>query len=88
MRPTLLRRLEPPGMSEHAIIRNMNEYGNIVKVAFANGNGEIVSIHAAPHARKSRPNDQRSLTFGNTGPLRGATGAGGGSFPGKEGVSS
>jgi len=56
-------------MSEHAIIRNMNEYGNIVKVAFANGNGEIVSIHAAP----------------NVGPLRGATGAGGGSSSNQEG---
>ena len=29
-------------MSEHAIIRNMNEYGRFVKVTFANGNGEIV----------------------------------------------
>jgi len=57
-------------MSEHAIIRNMNEYGNIVEVAFANGNGEIVSIHAAP----------------NVGPLRGATGAGGGLFLNQEGV--
>jgi hypothetical protein len=57
-------------MSEHAIIRNMNEYGNVVKVVFANGNGEIASIHAAPNAR----------------PLRGATGAGGGSFPSQEGV--
>ncbi len=69
-RPTLVRRPKPPGMSEHAIIRNMNEYGRFVKVAFANGNGEIVSIHATPHA----------------GPLRGATGAGGGSFPNQEGV--
>jgi hypothetical protein len=59
-------------MSEHAIIRNMNEYGNIVKVAFANGKGEIVSIHAAP----------------NASPLRGATGAGGGSSLNQEGVSS
>jgi len=56
-------------MSEHAIIRNMNDYGRFVKVAFANGNGEIVSIHAAP----------------NAGPLRGATGAGGGSSLNQEG---
>ena len=73
-------------MSEHAIIRNMNEYGRFVKVAFANGNGDVVPIHAAPHARKSRPDDQRSLTSGNAGPLRGATGAGGGSFRSQEGV--
>jgi transposase len=57
-------------MSEHAIIRNMNEYGRVVKVAFANGNGEVVPTHAAPHA----------------GPLRGATGAGGGSSRSQEGV--
>ena len=56
-------------MSEHAIIRNMNDYGRIVKVAFANGNGSIVQIHAAP----------------NAGPLRGATGAGGGSSSNQEG---
>jgi hypothetical protein len=73
-------------MSEHAIIRNMNEYGRIVRVAFRDGKADVVPISAAPHARKSRPDDQGGLTSGNAGPLRGETGAGGGSFLSQEGA--
>ena len=70
-------------MSEHPVIRNMNEYGRIVEVQFRNGTGDVVDIFAAPHARKSRPNDQGSLTFGRTRPARGETGEGGGSPEGR-----
>ena len=50
-------------MSEHPVIRNMNEYGRVVQVEFRNGTGDVVDIFAAPHTR----------------PRRGETGAGGGS---------
>jgi len=54
-------------MSEHPVIRNMNEYGRVVQVEFRNGKGDVVDIFAAPHTR----------------PLRGETGAGGGSSEGR-----
>ena len=58
-------------MSEHPIIRNMNEYGRIVRVDFNDGGGDadIVPISAAPHAR----------------PAPGETDAGGGSSLSGEG---
>ena len=54
-------------MSEHPIIRNMNEYGRVVQVEFRNGKGDVVDIFAAPHTR----------------PALGETGAGGGSPEGR-----
>jgi transposase len=55
-------------MAEHPVIRNMNEYGRIVRVSFRDGKADVVPISAAP----------------NAGPLRGETGAGGGSFLNEE----
>jgi transposase len=54
-------------MSEHPVIRNMNEYGRLVRVEFRNGKGDVVDIFAAPH----------------THPARGETGAGGGLSEGR-----
>jgi transposase len=54
-------------MSEHPVIRNMNEYGRVVQVEFRNGTGDVVDIFAAPPTR----------------PARGETGAGGGSSEGR-----
>jgi len=41
-------------MSEHPIIRNMNEYGRLVKVAFGEGRAALVPVLAAPHVRPAR----------------------------------
>jgi transposase len=58
-------------MADHPIIRNMNDYGRIVRVDFHDGgcDADIVPISAAPHAR----------------PARGETDAGGGSSLSGEG---
>ena len=41
-------------MSEHPVIRNMNEYGRLVRVEFRNGKGDVVDIFAAPHIHPAR----------------------------------
>jgi len=54
-------------MSEHPVIRNMNEYGRVVRVEFRKGKGDVVDISATRHTRR----------------LRGETGEAGGSSEGR-----